>query len=53
MSANPDTGTNVDADPEADTEIETDAEADIGTANTIRERSNKSRINSGWSLEAT
>lgn len=44
MSANPDAGTDVDADPEANTEIETDAEADIGTANTMRERSNESRI---------
>ncbi|MFC6906937.1 hypothetical protein [Halalkalicoccus tibetensis] len=44
MSANPDAGTDVDADPDADIEIETDAESDIGTANTMRERSNESRI---------
>ncbi|MDL5361404.1 hypothetical protein [Halalkalicoccus sp. NIPERK01] len=42
--SNPDEGTDVPTDPGVDTAIESDAEAEIGTANTMRERSNESRI---------
>lgn len=42
--SSPDEGTDVDVDPDVDTEIESDAESDIGTANTMRGRSNESRI---------
>jgi hypothetical protein len=46
MSADPDAGPDIEADPNADTEIDTDTDSDvdIGTADTMRERSNESRI---------
>jgi ABC-type antimicrobial peptide transport system permease subunit len=46
MSADPDTDADRGADPEAETEIDTDTDSDvdIGTADTMRERSNESRI---------
>ncbi|ADJ14818.1 hypothetical protein [Halalkalicoccus jeotgali] len=44
MSADPDAGPDIEANAETETEIETDRDTDIGTANTMRERSNESRV---------
>lgn len=44
MSADPDAGTDIGADADDDTDIDVDADADIGTANTMRERADESRI---------
>lgn len=44
MSANPDSGTGIEADPDADIEMDADVDVDISTANTMRERTNESRI---------
>lgn len=44
MSADPEADPDVSADAEEETEIKTDAEADIGTADTMRERTNESRL---------
>lgn len=52
MSADPDTGPDIKADPESDTQIESDVDSDIGTADTMRERSNESRIKLWFVLSA-
>ena len=46
MSADPDARTDIDADPEADVEMDSDIDpdVDVGTANTMRERADESRI---------
>ena len=44
MSADPNVGPDIEGDPESDTEIESDADTDIGTADTMRKRTNESRI---------
>lgn len=44
MSASPDAGTDIEADADDDTAIDVDTDADIGTANTMRERADESRL---------
>lgn len=44
MSADPNVGPDIEDDPESDTEIESDVDTDIGTADTMRKRTNESRI---------
>lgn len=44
MSADPDTGPGIEVDAEGETAIRTDQDTEIGTANTMRERTNESRI---------
>lgn len=54
MSADPDTDPDIEADPEGETEIETetDSDVDIGTADTMRERSNESWLKLWFVLSA-
>lgn len=44
MSADPDAGPDIEAEPKDDVEIQSDHDPDVGTANTMQERSNESRI---------
>ena len=44
MSASPDAGPDIEADADDDTVIDVDTDADIGTANTMRERADESRL---------
>ena len=44
MSADPDTGADIEADPSADADLDTDEDVGIGTANTMRERAGESWI---------
>ena len=44
MSADPDTGADIEADPNTDTDIDTDEDVGIGTANTMRERAGENWI---------
>lgn len=52
MSADPNAGPHIDAEPRDDVDIESEYDSDIGTANTMQERSSESRIKLWAALKA-